>query len=188
MALNLITRVEYKTYAGIKSTNQDAAIDGLIPRVSLLVKNYCRKTFVDYVDTPRVEIFNGGTDYLVMAESPNILTSEVAVSSDYGQTYVPLTKFTDWVNNGDLIYPLSASNFPKQLLGYKVTYTAGYDDVPVDIALAVMDLINYYMKNDPAVHSNKAPGANSVQVEYITTASLPAHIRRVLDLYVSDYT
>jgi len=27
-----------------------------------------------------------------------------------------------------------------------------------------------------------------VQIEYISTTSLPAHIRRVLDLYVADYT
>jgi hypothetical protein len=60
--------------------------------------------------------------------------------------------------------------------------------VPADLKLAVLDLVTYYRKNDGAIHSTKAPGTNSVQIEYVSTASLPAHIRRVLDMYVADYT
>ena len=69
-----------------------------------------------------------------------------------------------------------------------MVYIAGYEDVPPDVALAVMDLVTYYRQNDGAIHSTKAPGTNNVQIEYISTTSLPAHIRRVLDLYVADYT
>ncbi len=48
MATDLVTKAEYKTYMGISSTNSDTEIDFLIPKVSDLVKSYCRRTFVDY--------------------------------------------------------------------------------------------------------------------------------------------
>ena len=191
MALNLITKAEYKTYAGIKSTNFDTDIDNLIPRVSQLVKTYCRKTFVDHMDvgSEKVDIFAGDTDKLILKESPVVNVLSVLTSDDYGQTYTDLTKYVDWVDEGDYILPLNPQTFfNKKIKGYKVVYQAGYEDVPPDVALAVMDLVTYYRKNDASVHSTKAPGTSAVQIEYISTTSLPAHIKRVLDLYVSDYT
>jgi hypothetical protein len=71
--------------------------------------------------------------------------------------------------------------------GYKVTYTAGFETIPEELKLAVMDLITYYIKNDAAIHSSKAPGTNTVQIEYVTTTNLPAHIKRVLDQYAANY-
>ena len=189
MALNLITRQEYKTYAGIKSTNYDTEIDALIPRVSQFVKNYCRRTFVDYMDADKTDVFNGDCSRLILPESPVVSVTSVETSNDYGQTYTTLTQYTDWVQDGDYILPLNTEAYwPQKIRGYRVIYRAGYDDVPQDVALAVMDLVSYYRKNDSAVHSNKAPGTNSVQIEYISTNSLPAHIKRVLDLYVADYS
>lgn len=190
MALNLITRQEYKTYAGIKSTNYDSEIDALIPRVSEFIKNYCRRSFVDFMDdTAKVETFDGGVKELILKETPVVSITSVELSQDYGQTWSVLTKYTDWINRGDSIVSLSNTGFPTRLVGYRVTYKAGYEDVPQDLALAVMDLITYYRKNDGAVHNQKTPGGGgSVQVEYINTTTLPAHIRRVLDLYVADYT
>jgi hypothetical protein len=195
MALNLVTLAEYKTYAGVKSTNYDREIAGLIPRVSELVKKYCNKTFVDFVDTDKIEYFNGETSYggagqskFILQESPVIVVSELALSIDYGQTYTPLTQYVDWVQDGDEIVAIGSQGFIKYIRGYRVTYRAGYDDVPSDIALAIMDLITYYRSSDMSVHSNKAPGTNNVQIEYISTTTLPAHIRRILDLYKADYT
>ena len=61
MGLDLVTLEEYKAYAAINSTNQDAAITAIIPIVSELVKNYCRRTFVDYIDEAKTEVFSGGS-------------------------------------------------------------------------------------------------------------------------------
>lgn len=198
MALNLITLAEYKTYAGIKSTNYDKEIVGLIPRVSQFVKNYCGKTFVDYVDTEKVEYFNGGVNKLFLSENPVISVSSVGYSQDFGQTYTSLVQYKDWILDNNAICSLNTSainslitvnrGFPEVIRGYKVSYLAGYDDVPDDVALAIMDLVTYYRKSDMSIHSNKAPGTNNVQIEYISTTSLPAHIKRVLDMYRSDYT
>lgn len=189
MALNLVTKAEYKTYAGIKSTNFDSEIDALIPRVSELVKNYCRRTFVDYMDGAKAEVFDGGFKTFLLKETPVVQVLRTEVSEDYGQTYTELVEYTDWVHKEDTIVSLSAQGFKERILGYRVTYYAGYEDVPQDLALAVMDLITYYRKNDGAVHNQKSPGGGgSVQLEYIMNTNFPAHIKRVLDLYVADYT
>jgi hypothetical protein len=190
MALNLITRQEYKAYAGIKSTNYDSDIDALIPRVSQLIKNYCRRTFVDYMDSDKVEIFSGDCDKLILSESPVVSVNLVQQSDNYGQSYSNLTQYTDWVQDGDYIIPLNTDAYwNKRIRGYRVVYTAGYDDVPLDIALAAMDLVSYYRQNDGSVHNNKSPGAGgSVQLEYIMNTNFPAQIKRVLDLYVADYS
>jgi hypothetical protein len=188
MGLSLVTRAEYKAYAGLTSPNDDAKIDLLIPKVSELVKTICRRTFVDYVDDAKVEHFEGGVKYVIPAEFPILSVSSFEVSKDFGSTYTTLTEFVDYAvgKQDNYIYNI-LGDFVYLVNGYRVTYTAGYEVLPEDLKLAVLDLISYYIKNDMAIHSPKAPGTNSVQIEYVTTTSLPAHIKRVLDLYTANY-
>lgn len=185
MGLPLVTKAEYKAYFGISSSNSDSQIDFLIPKVSDLVKNYCRRTFVDYVNDTKVETTSGGYgSKLFMKEYPLLSVSSVDYSSDYGQTYTSLVEYTDYVvdtEEGTIVSLIG--DWPKAINGYQISYTAGYETIPEDLKLAVLDLIKYYISNDMAVHSPKAPGTNSVQVEYVTTTALPSHIKRVLDLY-----
>ena len=191
MATDLITLAEYKAYAGISSTNQDTIISAIIPKVSALVKTLCRRTFIDYYNDPKLEIFSGGTNLfnLYLVEYPVASVSSVEYSSDNGATYTTLVEFTDYVVDWETnsIYSLAATGFPKAINGYKVTYTGGFETLPIDLKLAVLDLVTYYIKNDQSVHSPKAPGTNSVQIEYITTTALPSHIKRVLDMYVGSF-
>lgn len=189
MGLPLVTRDEYKDYVGINSTNSDEIIDAIIPKVSEFVKTYCRRTFVDYVNDSKVETTNAGYGAsIIPREYPLLFVSSVDYSEDYGQTYVSLVEYTDYIVDieENLITSLSG-DFPRLINGYQVTYTAGYEVIPEDLKLATLDLVTYYIKNDMAVHSPKAPGTNTVQVEYITSSALPAHIRRVLDLYKASW-
>jgi hypothetical protein len=188
MAYDLITKAEYKAYAGIKSTNSDTEIDFLIPKVSEFVKTYCRRRFVEWVDDAKSEVFSGDYASFILAETPVIAVSTVEYSQDYGQTWTAYTEYTDWVLDGDVVLPIGYTRWPKAIRGYRVTYTAGYETIPGDLKLAVADLLTYYMKNDSAIHSSKAPGTNAVQIEYVSSTSLPANIRRVLDFYASDYS
>lgn len=188
MAIDLITKTEYKAYAGINSTNQDTEIDFLIPKVSEFVKTYCRRSFVDYLDEVKTEIFQGGFKEFLLKETPVVQILTVSYSQDFGKTYTKLEKFSEWVQIGDSIKSVNPNGFRAAINGYKVNYFAGYEEVPADLKLAVLDLVTYYRKNDQAIHSSKAPGTNNVQIEYISTTSIPAHIRRVLDQYVADYT
>lgn len=191
MGLPLITRAEYKAYVGITSPNSDTVIDALIPKVSELVKNYCRRTFIDYVNDAKVETTSGGYgENLLLTEYPVISVTSVGWSEDYGQNYTDLVEFTDYVvevEKGYIVALSASGEWDKCLNGYQVTYTAGYETLPEDLKLAVMDLVTYYIKNDASVHSPKAPGTNSVQIEYITSSAFPAHIKRVLDLYKASW-
>jgi hypothetical protein len=190
MGKNLVTKAEYKTYAGITSTNQDAEIDLLIPKVSELVKSYCRRSFIDGLDDPLIQRTNGGFEKIILSEGPVTQVLSVQASSDYGQTYTDLAEYTDWVLDGEdnTIMSLSPQGFERAVNGYQVSYFAGYEAVPEDLKLAVLDLVTYYRKNDASVHNNRTPGGGgSVQLEYIMNTNFPAHIKRVLDLYVADY-
>lgn len=187
MSLNLITLAEYKVYAGITSQTQDTIINALIPRVSQLAKTICARAFNDYVNDAKVEVYSGGVTKLVMSEYPLIALTSVEYSADYGATYTALTEFTDFVVDSEdgHITSISTEGFPKTINGYKVTYTAGFDPLPEDLKIAVMDLLSYYLKSDMAVKSQRNAGSNTVQVEYITKNTLPSHIARVFDLYLS---
>lgn len=189
MGLPLVTRAEYKAYAGITSTTQDAVIDSLIIKISSFVKSICRRTFVDYVNEPKVDYFEGPALSFIPTESPILTITSLENSTDYGNTYTELIEYTDWVlrKSDGSIKAILSTGFPELINGYKLTYTCGYEVLPDDLKLAVLDLISYYIRNDSAIHSNKAPGTNSVQIEYVTTTNLPAHIKRVLDLYTENY-
>lgn len=188
MGLPLITRAEYKAYLGINSANQDAIIDVLIPKVSALVKTICRRTFVDYVDDPKQEIHSNGYPFLVTKDSPILEVVSLSYSSDAGKTYSTLENYVDYVLDTDTdTIALLNPNYTRKINGYKVVYKAGFVELPEELRLAVYDLISYYLKNDMAVHSSKAPGTNSVQIEYVVTTNLPAHIKRILDQFKADY-
>lgn len=189
MGLPLVTKAEYKAYAGLTSPTQDAVIDSIIPKISELVKTMCRRTFIDYAAIAKTEYFDGGFYVYYPEETPLISVTSLERSTDFGSTYTLLVEYTDYavskVSSG--ITSLTSAGFPNYINGYKLTYKAGYAALPEDLKLAIFDLITYYMKNDSAIHSSKAPGTNSVQIEYVTNTSLPAHIKRVLDQYTENY-
>lgn len=189
MAANLITRAEYKAYTGIKSDNQDTEIDTLIPKVSALVKAYCRRTFNDWVDDPKTEVFSGGSTFYVTKEYPIINVLSVETSDDYGSTYTALTEYTDYAvdQEEDCVVSLATDGFAKKVNGYKVTYFAGYEELPQDLKLVVFDLISYYLKNDAVSHMQKTTASGSLQLEYMTSAQFPSHIARVLNLYKASW-
>ncbi len=188
MATDLVTKAEYKTYMGITSTNSDAEIDFLIPKASDLVKSYCRRTFVDHISDIKVEVFDGGFKEILLKETPVVSISSVGYSADYGKTYTNLVKFIDWVQKGDSIVSINTPVFPEVINGYKVSYFGGYDPIPGDLKLAVLDLIEYYSRNNGAVHSSRDLNPNTTQINYVASTNLPATIKRVLDQYVADFT
>jgi hypothetical protein len=188
MGLPLITKAEYKAYANISSTNSDAQLDILIPKVSNLVKQICRRTFLDYVNDSKTEYFEEGTNTYIPLETPILNISSLEQSLDYGNTYTELVPYVDYAySKANEHLRCIGSDFVLMTNGYRLTYTAGYEVLPEDLKLAVLDLVGYYLKNDMAIHSPKAPGTNSVQIEYVITTNLPAHIKRVLDLYTANY-
>ena len=188
MATNLVTKAEYKAYLGITSVNSDAEIDFLIPKVSDLVKTYCRRTFIDYYDEAKTEYFDGGFKQLILKETPVVNVTSVGYSQDFGKTYTALTKFTDWIQRDDYVISTHQNGFPEALNAYKVVYFAGYETIPSDLKLAVLDLVEYYSKNNGAVHSTRDITPNTTQVTYVSSSNFPASIKRVLDQYMADFS
>jgi hypothetical protein len=189
MAIDLITLQEYKSYASINSTNQDAAIQSLIPKISALVKQICRRTFVDYLDDFKTETVRSCVNNrIVLSETPVTQISSVEFSEDYGKTYTTLVEFTDYVvDNESVEFIISNYTGYNRVNAFRVTYNAGYEELPQDLKLAILDLVTYYLRNDSAVHSTKSISPNTMQIEYISTTNLPASIKRVLDLHTAYY-
>ncbi len=188
MALDLVTLAEYKAYAGLTTPNQDTAIKSIITKASALAKSICRRTFVDYVADARTDVFASGAEKVYLSEFPVLGVSSVEYSSDYGATYTALVEFTDYVidaEEGSITF-LNWSLYPKQINAFKVVYTAGFETVPDDLKVAVLDLVTYYLKADMAVKSQRDAGSNTVQIEYITKNTLPSHIHRVFELYLAN--
>lgn len=183
---DLVTLAEYKAFKKITSNTQDTEISKLIPSVSKFIRNYVDRELTTYYDEPYTQYFDGGEINLPLKEVPINQIQSVERSSDYGRTYTVLTEYIDYVvskSKDTIEYPLSQDGFPYALNGYKVTYTGGYETTPEDIKLAAIDLIDYYLTSDMSIKSTRNVGANNTSIEYVTTANLPAHIRRVLDLY-----
>lgn len=183
---DLVTLAEYKIYTGINSTNQDVQLGNIIPKVSQLVKTYCNRTFIDFYSSPNVLVDNGGSSYILLPDGPIKEIVSVEESQDFGQTYTVVPEYIYYVVNKKddrLETTLPSGEFTPGVNRWRITYKGGFAECPEDLKLAVLDLITYYIKNETSVKSTRTPGSNSASVEYITTSSLPSHIRRVLDLY-----
>lgn len=192
MGLDLITLAEYKAYMNKLNPADDAMISALIPKVSDLIKRVCGRTFVDYVNDDKIETYRGGFDTYLLKEYPVISVNSIEYSDDFGQTYTTLNEYTDYVVNTDedlieFITDPYLEDAPQKPNKFRITYNGGYSELPSDLKLAAFDLVTFYMRNDGAVHSQKPPGSNTIQIDYVTNNRLPAHIARILDLYKSVY-
>lgn len=188
MGLPLVTLQDYKSYKGISGTTEDAQINQIIPKVSELVKSLCRRSFVDYAQADLVQVFDGGYSKLILSEAPVISVTSLETSTDYGATYTNLIDKQDYLvdKSGYVLCLWPGKIWHTRLQGYKITYRAGYITLPEDLKLATLDLVTFYLKNHMAMHTARAPGASTVQIEYTVSNKLPTHIQRVIDQYVYE--
>jgi hypothetical protein len=161
--------------------------------VSQLVKTYCGRSFIDYYDTDKVEYFtlDYTTHVIQVNEGPILSVTLVEERSSYQAGYNALSdgSFEYYVDAyTDSIYRTSGSGFAYWAQGpgsVKVTYKGGYSEIPADLKLAVVDLINYYFKEE--YKKNRTIGGSTMANEPTSTqwrnVGFPDHIKRVLDLY-----
>lgn len=176
----LITTDEYKEYASINSVDFDDKIDSIVLRISELVKSYCGRKFIDGFDKASNSFINlveytNTSGYYYPHEFPVQEVVSVEYSSDMGATYSNITNFY-YDRSKDAVF---IDDNVDSINAYKITYKAGFQKTPEDLKLACLDLVEYYYKGEYT--PRKASGNNTV--EYITTSDMPAHIKRVLDLY-----
>ena len=186
--MDLISLETYKQAKAITSNKEDERLLSIIPSVSQLVKTYCSNAFNEYVDTDKVEYFSISwpTDEVMSTESPLISVSEVAERISPTEDYIVLVVDEDYVidEKTDSIIRIG-QYFPKGTKSTKVTYRAGYASIPLDLELAIIDLIHYYMHGEYKMMKslNSATLTNSTTSSIIGNIGFPDHIKRVLDLY-----
>jgi len=185
---NFITIDEYKALEGITSGTEDEKLEILIPSVSQLVKTYCANSIIDFSTSAKTELFT--VDYnshiLQLTESPLIAITSVRVKESIGNSFVALAS-TDYNidKKTDSVIRISGSkyrNWPKGPEAVEVVYTAGYTTTPLDLKLAVADLVTYYLRDEHKPRQSLS-GATRETTENEVRVGFPAHIRRVLDLY-----
>lgn len=187
---DLITLDDYKTFQGISSTKDDDKLEVLVPSVSQLVKTYCANSIIDFYTNPKVEYFtlNYSTHLVQLTESPIVAISSVELKETFTSDYTTLDSGKYFVDDktDSLIRTNSNTyqNWPQGPNSVKVTYTAGYSETPLDLKLAIVDLITYYARDEYKLRQTLS-GATRENPESSTRNSpaFPDHIKRVLDLY-----
>ena len=191
---NLITLEEYKEAEGIQSPKEDLRIEALIPSVSQLVKTYCANSIVDYYSTNKTEVINVNwdTDVIQLTESPVNTIVSVEERASYQDSYVTLTEAAYefyFDSSTDSLFRTTGGrnyrNWQKGPGAVRVVYTAGYETVPADLQLAVIDLITYYIKDEHKERKTLAGATmqNQASTSQRNNVAFPDHIKRVLDLY-----
>ena len=189
--VDLITLEDYKTAKGLSSTSEDSKITPLIESVSQFIKTYCGRNFVDSYATERTEFFSifWGDEFVQLSESPIVEITGVFERDSFLSAYTPITNYYLDSEN-DSVYKIASdgvntASFTKGNGSVKITYRAGWENTPADLKLAVIDLITYYLKEEHK--QNRSIGSSSMQNSSGNpapfSAELPAHIKRVLDLY-----
>ena len=188
---DLVTLAEYKEAEGIASPKEDLRLATLVPSVSQLVKTYCGNSIIDYYSSNKTETFNidWGTHIVQLTESPvnTIVSVEKRDSVTESYTTVPTTEYYLDMTTDSVLYVTGSTykNWPRGAGSVKVTYKAGYDACPMDLKLAVVDLITYYLKDEHK--ERRTLGGASIQNQSTSSVrdsvAFPDHIKRVLDMY-----
>jgi len=191
---NLIDLTTYKDLNGITTVTSDFLLSSLIDSVSELVKTYCGNSIVEYYSTNKIETLNidWSTHVAQLTESPVNVIISVEERSSYSSPYAVLT--TDnheyyFDSNTDSVFRTDGTTKYRPWAqgpgAVRVTYTAGYAETPLDLRLAVVDLITYYFKGEHKERKtlNGASIQNNGSTSLTNNVAFPDHIKRVLDLY-----
>lgn len=196
---DLLSIDDYKVLKGITSTTNDEKLEALCTGVSRLVRTYCGQEFDTYASSPgKTEVFDVQWDTYVVQlhESPVIAVEGVYERFSQSEAYTEL--YNDGTNDAydwyfdsitDAIFRTTESgsykNWPRGVGAVKIIYTAGYENIPEDLKLAVADMVTYYDKNEyrqnQTIGSTTREGAPASAIR--NDPGFPDHIRRVLDLY-----
>jgi hypothetical protein len=187
---DLITVQQYKDAEGLQSTKEDYRLELLIASVSQLVKTYCGNSLIDHYSAPKVETFTitWDTHLVQLTESPANAITSVQERQGYSESYTVLaaTDFYLDTTTDSVIRTAGGRDFKYWAKGpgsVIVTYTAGYPVLPADLKLAVLDLINYYLKDEYKERQTLAGASIQNSTGANNSVEFPAHIKRVLDLY-----
>lgn len=177
---DLITITEFKSFEGITGSTEDSKLNLIIPSVSALVKDYCGKSFIDHYSVDKTELFSFRFEMDVIFPEETPIRTITSLEVDYGDGY-EIVDTTDYGVDARIgTIRLKAGKFPVGVNTVKLVYKGGYAAVPSALKLALIDLINYYLKNEHIPEKNHA--TFTIRHED-GKAAFPDHIKRVLDIF-----
>jgi hypothetical protein len=184
---NLITIDYYKQAKAISSAKDDERISLVVDAVSQLVKTYCGVSFVDNfsADLTEFHTIKWKENRILLEEDPIVSITSVEERYYENDEYYTLTSEEYSIDTKVGLIQRLHSSWPVGIESVKVTYKAGYTDTPVDLKLAIVDLVHYYLQGE--YKSTKtlsgATVTNKTTNSISTSSDFPDHIKRVLDLY-----
>lgn len=171
-----------KTYLEITDTDtsRDVLLQDLTKRLSAWVEQYCDRKFAKGTYTEQHD--GDGTDVLTVAHWPIISVASLYDDPDrlFGAgTLIAPADYVIYKDQGKI--QLDGLVFARGLQNVKVTYDAGYAEIPPDLQQAVCELIadRFRNKEHQGLRSLSV-GAYSIG---FTEAELPEEVRAVLDGY-----
>jgi len=185
---NLITLQQFKDAEQITNPRDDYKISRIIDSVSQIVKTYCGNSIIDFYTTNKVEEFNidWSTYAVQLTESPVNTVVSVETRNDVTSAYTTISTDDYYLDkNTDSILYVRGNGYrawPRGAGAVKVTYTAGYSATPYDLQIAVIDLINYYFKDEHKTRRT-LQGATMENAPSGDGKGFPDHIKRILDMY-----
>jgi hypothetical protein len=186
---DLISIETYKQAKALISAKEDSRLSIIVPAVSQLVKAYCNNSFNDYLDaeSPCIEEIsvNNTTKKIQLSQWPVLTVEKIEARDYYDADYVELTLEEYILEKKNDCITRIGRNWEIGVNSVIVTYTAGYDPLPEDLTLAVIDLIHYYYKEEykPDRSISGAAIRNAHSSSHWNSTGFPDHIRRVLDMY-----
>lgn len=162
-----------KAYAKIPAddTSMDALFEALINAASTAIDGYCRRNLKEQVYTD-LEFDGSGSRNLLLGQYPISTISAVKIDD----VLVDATEYKVRKEIGTLV----RLNFcwPEGIMNLKVSFTAGYTDVPADLELACKHLVLFYYKTDIADFSRTFGEGFVMRPE-----AFPVQVRAILDPY-----
>ena len=186
---DLITLDEYKELEGINNTKDDTRLEAILSSVSQLVKTYIGYSIVDYYTVDKVEEFSfeWPVDKVNLTEIPTNSIQTVEVRDNPSVAYSTLDASSYYLDKQvDALYRLDGSGkiaWPTGPGAIRVSYTGGYSAIPLDLKLAVCDMITYYFRNEHKPRQTLSGATQENNERQTRMLGFPDHIRRVLDLY-----
>jgi hypothetical protein len=198
--MQYLSAAEYVTFG----LGEDTA-DELVVAASAMIDAFCRRTslaVMQYVERVRLRrSCEAQLSFLPITAASGATNALVSVRARMGRAAVdaPMAEALDafglagqWVNVDVSNVSVSADgllSLPVHLLGApyveaEVTYTSGYENVPVPVKIACAQIV----KNAQAMPALnvKRQAMDGMQMEYFQGALLDAEVQRLLQPYVAE--
>lgn len=185
LANSLTTLDNVRDYIGMTGSNSivDDLLEDLIVRVTELFEKYCglsqfkSQSYTDYLD-------GSGSQRLFLDQRP-IISIEL-LAADYDWTWGTDSTYaaTDFRVIDDHIV-LKDETFPEGIGNIKVTFTAGYAEIPNDLKQAcIMEVARLYKRKDTIDVISKSYDAGGSVTKYID-GILP-EVKNTLKRYIGN--